>query len=278
MVKYPLLTAREEKELGRRRDSDSRELLINSNLRMVLGMAMEYPHNGDLEDLVQCGNIGLIKAVDKFDSEKGTKFSTYAHLLIKKEMIGYLKSKGLIALPDYQTEFKNKIYKIINQYVSENGKKPSLDYVADELKKRYKKSSWNKKELTGRDIGMLFHMHENLGVRSLSDFLGNSDLELMATLFSEDGRDNFETLSDEPYSTHDMIYGALRELDVDDVTKNIVWEVLFRERDFKELSLEFNLTPPGISYKYAKGMKKLRTYLDEEGLSDELLGKKSKHL
>ncbi len=88
--RHPLLTRAEERELGRRiqqGDPEARERMIESNLRLVVTIAHDYAHRGlPIEDLIAEGNIGLMKAADRYDPENGAKFSTYAAWWIKQQM------------------------------------------------------------------------------------------------------------------------------------------------------------------------------------------------
>lgn len=110
----PLLTRQEERTLAQRiseGDAEARDLFVTSNLRLVVSIAKKYQGNGlALIDLIQSGNIGLLKAVDKFDGNKGTKFSTYATWWIRKETIRAINFEGrTVRLP---THIIDKIYKI----------------------------------------------------------------------------------------------------------------------------------------------------------------------
>ena len=110
--KYHLLSAKREKELGRKKDKGDKEAmeeLITSNLRLVIAIARKYTSKGlPLQDLIQEGNIGLIKAVRKFDIKRGCKFSTYAVWWIKLHISRALIDKtSNIRIPVHQIEILN---------------------------------------------------------------------------------------------------------------------------------------------------------------------------
>lgn len=148
--RYPLLTKDEEIEISKHileGDIDAQDRLITANLRLVVSIAKKYTKLGiPIQDLIQEGNIGLMKAVEKFDYTMGKKFSTYATFWIKQSILRYISSnKGVIRYPVYIYDNLAKIKKYMTKYKSKYGCEPSLEDVAvkTELKvkdiKRYLK-------------------------------------------------------------------------------------------------------------------------------------------
>ncbi len=132
----PLLTVEEEIELAQKievGDREARENMINANLRLVTSVAKKYVNSSSLSilDLIQEGNIGLMKAVDKFDYRRGYRFSTYATWWIRQAITRSIIDLGkTIRIPVHMKEQMNKIAKQIKLFLLEKGREPSLREIA----------------------------------------------------------------------------------------------------------------------------------------------------
>lgn len=136
--KIELLDAEQEKDIAQRMakgDEEAKVLLINSNLRLVVSIAKKYMNRGlSLLDLIQEGNIGLIKAVDKFDYTKGFKFSTYATWWIRQGIQRAISDQGrLIRIPVHMGDIISKLAKVTRQLVQEKGREPTTAELAERL-------------------------------------------------------------------------------------------------------------------------------------------------
>lgn len=139
-----LLTPEEEKELARKirkGSSIARKKMIQSNLRLVINIAKRYSRLGvPMMDLIEEGNLGLMKAVKKYNPNKGYRFSTYAAWWIKQYITRAIANQGkTIRIPVYMTEIINRWRRITERLTQRLGRKPKLKEVAQKMRMSFKK-------------------------------------------------------------------------------------------------------------------------------------------
>ena len=136
--KEELLTVEEEVELAqkiRKGDRKALDRLTRANLRFVVSVAKQYQNQGiSLPDLINEGNLGLIKAAEKFDETRGFKFISYAVWWIRQSILQAIAEQSrIVRLPLNQVGSANKINKVLNKFEQENERRPSIDEIAEKV-------------------------------------------------------------------------------------------------------------------------------------------------
>jgi RNA polymerase primary sigma factor len=204
----PLLTPAEEIDLARRiqnGDAAARERMISANLRLVVTIARDYINLGlPLVDLISEGNIGLMKAIDRFDPEKATKLSTYAIWWIKQAIKSALGNQSkTIRLPAKTIEKITRMRRVSAQMGNELGREPSEDELSEEL------GIATEKVMRLRSVGL---RPESLNARVDADEL----TELGENIPDEEAQTPFESLRERDFS--DQIDHVLKNLNKREAT------------------------------------------------------------
>lgn len=244
-----LITVDEEVELAQRikqGDEAARNKLIRANLRFVVSVAKQYQNQGlPLPDLINVGNIGLIKAAEKFDETRGFKFISYAVWWIRQSILQALAEQSrIVRLPLNQVGSLNKITKELSKFEQENERRPSSEELAERLDIPVDKIADTLK-VSGRHISVDAPFVEGED-NSLLDVLTNDDSPMADTTLDQ------ESLSKEIDRALNQLHEREREI------LKMYFGIGCQEMTLEEIAAKFDLTRERVRQIKEKAIRRLK--------------------
>ena len=244
-----LLTVEEEVELAqriRKGDRKALEKLTKSNLRFVVSVAKQYQNQGlSLQDLINEGNVGLIKAAEKFDETRGFKFISYAVWWIRQSILQAIAEQSrIVRLPLNQVGSVNKINKVLNKFEQENERRPSINELAEKIDLPEEKIE-DAMKVTGKHISVD------------APFIDGEESSLLDTM----------TSSDTPTADNELVLESLRNeiaralQFLNERERNVI-EAFFginqQEMTLEEIAGKYSLTRERVRQIKEKAIRRLR--------------------
>lgn len=261
--KLPMLSEEEEVEVARRireGDSAAMEKLIQSNLRFVVSVAKQYQNQGlALNDLINEGNIGLIKAATKFDETKGFKFISYAVWWIRQSILqALIEQPRVVRLPMNKATIYNKIQRTIVDFEQKNQREPSNDELAELL-------DMKPEDLAVLRATLTFHLSMDTPINDDDD---TTSLDLMADNSIE--RPDTHLIDESLHDELEHALQALSEREIEIIKYYYGLNEFGQSYSLDEIGIKLNLTRERVRQLKDKAIRKMRRFAISKELKSYL--------
>ncbi len=265
--KYPTISREEERELAiraKKGDEKAKNELVKANLKFVVKIASHYQKRGlSLSELISEGNIGLIKAIEKYDTEKEIKLISYAVWWIKQKILFALAEKtSLIRVPLGRSNALNKLRSIRERYIAQTGDEPSMDHLSEES------------DISEKLLGNIKMQSNNtLSLDELSYSNKNEEsslLDYVEDVTAEDPKNLYFK-----NKLHDRIQNSIKNLDKRDahIIKSYFGLDGYTEKNFAEIADEMGISRERVRQIQKQALKKIldKSYDEQEADIDYII-------
>lgn len=258
--RYPVLTESEEKELvntyrnakTKKEQEEARNKLIEGNLRFVVSVAKKLGTPDTFLDLVNEGNFGLIKAVEKFDPNKDVHIITYALSWIVAYIKNYQITQLRSVVPPNALKLNNYVKSVTNEFILKNERNPSANEIAEIVREKF---NFNITNLEDVELGRIISIDEKYSIIEEDDTVEDSD-----TYLSRTSSNNVQDTIDEEYKKNQIEFflGKLDEREKFIVTK--YYGIGCEQESFDTIGIRLNLCGERVRQLCVSAVKKMRKY------------------